>query len=218
MTVHALVFDLDGTLVDSRQDITTAVLAALEELGRPSLLDPNAIGNLVGRPLSEMFTTAAGELSPADQTRAAALYREHYANHCADHSRIYPGILPALDHLAGHTRLACATTKRPDQARLVLQTFGLLPRLAAWRGTSPQMRHKPAPDLIQAIARDLDVAPHSLIYVGDTPTDLQAAHAAGAQAAWVRWGYGHPDACLAEVPEHVLNTPVELLGLAALAR
>jgi len=57
------------------------------------------------------------------------------------------------------------------------------------------------------IATDLDLQPADLTYVGDTASDLIAAHAAGAQAAWARWGYGAPSACLAAEPEHVLDTP-----------
>ena len=66
---------------------------------------------------------------------------------------------------------------------------------------------KPAPDVIFAIAADLDLQPAAITYVGDTASDLIAAHAAGAQAAWARWGYGVVSACLAAEPEHVLDTP-----------
>ncbi|MFH2005131.1 MAG: HAD family hydrolase [bacterium] len=211
--VRAIVFDLDGTLVDSRRDITAGILAGLAGVQRRPELSDASIGALVGQPLAEMFRAAAPGLTDADVERAQAVYRTHYARHCAVHSTLYPGVKELIPWLRERVRLGCATTKRPDNARDVLQAFGLLTELHAWRGTSADMRYKPAPDLLLAIAEDLDVEPGEMVYVGDTATDLRAAHAAGCQAAWARWGYGAPAHCRAEEPEHVLDAPAQLRGL-----
>jgi HAD superfamily hydrolase (TIGR01509 family) len=199
--------------VDSRQDITAGILAGLVGIQRRPELSNASIGALVGQPLAEMFRAAAPGLTDAEVERASALYRTHYAEHCAVHSSIYPGVTDVLPWLRERALLGCATTKRPDSAEAVLRAFGLLTELHAWRGTSVNMRYKPAPDLLVAIAQDLDVAPRELIYVGDTATDLRAAHAAGCRGAWVRWGYGAEADCRAENPEHVLDAPAQLRRL-----
>jgi phosphoglycolate phosphatase len=209
----ALIFDLDGTLVDSRADITASVLHALASRGRTSGLSPAAVGALVGQPLQAMFALADPTVDAAELGALAAAYREHYSANCAVASRLYPGVRDALVALRDRGPIACATTKRPDQTRCVLAAFDLLLLLHAWRGTSPDQRYKPAPDVILAAAADLGVAPADVIYVGDTVTDLQAARAAGARSAWVTWGYGDEAACRAEQPDHVLRSAADLLRL-----
>jgi len=209
----ALIFDLDGTLVDSRADITASVLQALQSRGRASVLLPAAVGALVGQPLQAMLALADPNADPAEISALAAAYREHYTANCAVASRLYPGIREALAALRGRVPLACATTKRPAQARCVLAAFDLLPFFQVWRGTSPDQRYKPAPDVILAAAADLGVPPGDVIYVGDTATDLQAARAAGARSAWVTWGYGDEAACRAEQPDLVLRDAADLSRL-----
>lgn len=209
----ALVFDLDGTLVDSRDDIVASLQAALSLLSTPSVLDREALGALVGRPLTEMFSLAAPSLDAQGVEAAAAAYRAHYADHCRDRSRLYPGVRALFEALPEGLLLGCATTKRPEPTRLVLEAFGLRDRLDAFRGTSPDMAFKPAPDVILAIAGDLGVPPADLWYVGDTPGDLLAARAAGATGIWATWGYGDPTACRAARPKHELRAPADLLPL-----
>jgi phosphoglycolate phosphatase len=211
--MDAIIFDLDGTLVDSRPDIVSSILWALGSRWRRSRIGVVAIGALVGQPLRAMFAAADPTADDAELEALCAAYREHYFTHCAVASRVYPGIREALDVLRPRVRIGCATTKRPDQAERVLHAFGLAAVLHAWRGTPPTMPYKPAPDLLHAIAADLGVPPDRMTYVGDTAMDLQAARAAGARAAWVRWGYGEATGCLAEAPDHVLEHPADLVGL-----
>ncbi len=209
--MDAIVFDLDGTLVDSREDIASTVMFALSHIGATPRLERAAIGALVGRPLTEMFQRAVPDLSEADVSQASAAYRARFATHCREQSRLYDGIDEVLTRLQGRVPLGCATTKRPDSAQDVLDAFALRPRLQAWRGTDETMAFKPAPDVLLAIARDLGIAPQNMWYVGDTATDLVAAQRAGAHAVWVRWGYGVPEDCLAAGPDRVLHTPQDLL-------
>jgi phosphoglycolate phosphatase len=209
----ALIFDLDGTLVDSRADITASVLHALTSRGRASVLPAAAVGALVGQPLHAMLALADPTADPAEIRALGAAYREHYSANCAVSSRLYPGVREALAALQGRVPLACATTKRPEQARCVLAAFELLPFFQAWRGTSPDQRYKFAPDVILAAAADLGVAPAETVYVGDTATDLQAARAAGARSAWVTWGYGDEAACRAEQPDLVIREALDLAHL-----
>ncbi len=209
--MQAIVFDFDGTLVDSRQDITCSIRAALERLEIPCVLSDEAIGAMVGRPLTEMLLCAGPTLDGARLELATAEYRVHFAVHCQDHSRLYDGVASLMQSLRGRVRLGCATTKRPEPAGRVLASFGLQPLLDAWRGTDESMRFKPAPDVLLAIAADLGVPPSQMAYVGDTAADLIAAREAGAVPIWARWGYGEPAACEAAAPALVLEHPLDLL-------
>lgn len=211
--MRALIFDLDGTLVDSRADIVASILAALAATDDPCVLSPERLGALVGRPLTEMLATASPGLSPEAVEAAADRYRAHFARHCQDRSRLFPGIRALFSALPGDLLVGVATTKRPEPTQLVLKAFGLLPLLHGWRGTSSDMAFKPAPDVLLAIAEDLDVSPEEMWYVGDTASDLVAARAAGAAGLWATWGYGVPAACRAAEPLHVLGSPADLLRL-----
>ncbi len=208
--MDAIVFDLDGTLVDSRLDIAVSLLAAIEGLGYASLLNTTGLGAMVGRPLSDMLRAAVPNIDDESIARGTDLYRAHYLVHCLDHTTLFAGMAEAVTSLASQRQLGCATTKRTDQAERILAGLDLLTPMALCLGTSPGMRYKPEPDLILASAKALSVEPASLIYVGDTELDLRAAHAAGSRAAWVRWGYGAEASCLAEKPEFVIDTPEEL--------
>lgn len=211
--MRALVFDLDGTLVDSREDIVACLLGALSDLGLRSALEPAEVGALVGRPLTEMLAAAAPSLDAAGLEAAAGRYRARFVTHGQDHSRLYPGVRELFAALPARLLLGCATTKRPEPTLQVLEAFGIKGRLHAWRGTSEEMAYKPAPDVLHAIAADLGVPPAEMWYVGDTAADLLAARAAGAAGLWASWGYGAPDACREAAPLHTLGAPGELLGL-----
>ncbi len=213
--MRAIVFDLDGTLLDSRLDIARSILHAVGALGHESRLDVNELGALVGRPLAEMLRAAVPHVDRDSTLRGERLYRDHYMEHCLDTSTLFSGVEEGLRSLVGRTLLGCATTKRPDQAERIIAGLHLDDCMDLCLGTSPGMAYKPAPDLVLAAAQALSLEPGELLYVGDTSFDLRAAHAAGSPAAWAAWGYGDENACLAERPELILRSPAQIRHLAA---
>lgn len=191
-----------------------SLLAAVEGLGHRSRLDAAGLGAMVGRPLADMLRAAVPGLSDEDVKKGTDLYRAHYLDHCLDHTELYDGVAPAVNALFGRVLLGCATTKRTNQAERILAGLNLAEPMDLCLGTSGSMRYKPAPDLLFAAAKTLAIDPRTLVYVGDTDLDLQAAHAAGSQAVWARWGYGDEQRCSAAKPHHVLQTPADLATLA----
>lgn len=211
--IAAIAFDLDGTLVDSAPDIRHALNTALGAASLPGFaLDtvrawvgdgPDA---LIQRALAQHGVggdaTLHGRLRQAFDaaTLAAPLRFGH----------VFDGIATLVAGLHGALPMVVVTNKPTPLARAVLDAAGLLPAMAAVHGADTAAQRKPAPVLLQAAARKLDVAPARLLMVGDGPADLLAAQAAGAPAALVAWGYGgHADA-----PAWRVATPLELLHAA----
>ncbi len=205
----AIVFDLDGTLVDSFGDISAAFRRSFHVIGgEPPPLD--AVRASIGTPLVEMYAPYA----PADAIpHLVAEYRRDYAERCADSTRPFPGIVALLEDLRarGHA-LAVATTKSTWMARTVVGRLGLESRVDHVQGTDG-FPHKPAPDVIlHALA---GVGREGRWMIGDTSFDIAAGRAAGLRTCAVTWGVHAEDVLRAARPD-VLVTSVEDLRVVLL--
>jgi len=202
-----VVFDLDGTLVDSRDDIAASLNAALEAVGAPLRSDAE-LHPQIGRPLDTIFE----ELLPArlrDRVEdACEIYRGHYFDNCSRRSSLYPGVLECLDGLAG-VPLAIATTKQTFQAVRVAEAMGLAPRFDLIRGTDG-IPHKPDPAVLHQVLEILAKPAAGSWMVGDTVLDLRAGRAAGMRTCAVTYGIGDPGELAAERPDLLLDTLADL--------
>lgn len=201
-----IVFDLDGTLLNSLQDICTTFLSAFDICGLPKP-SYNEVRGLIGAPLGHMYAHFA---NPEDVPRLAATYRAEYKIHCTDTTAPYAGVLEVLETLrARGYRLAVATTKLTWVAEDVCAKVGLTPYLDHIQGTDG-FPHKPAPDVIyRALAA---VGAPAAWMVGDTTGDLLAGKAAGLRTYGVSWGT-HPAERLAAVHPDVLSDSLDALLL-----
>ncbi|MBS3966786.1 MAG: HAD-IA family hydrolase [Truepera sp.] len=212
MRPKTIVFDLDGTLVDSLPDISNSFRYGFAKLGLP-VPDATAVRAEIGKPLEEMYASFA----PAEQVAAlCACYREHYPQHFTDQTRPYPGVLELLAQLrqAGF-KTAVATTKQSFMATRLLTALGLVALIDHIQGTDG-FPHKPAPDVIlRALAA---VGGDGLWMVGDTVSDIAAGKAAGLKTYAVSWGT-HDAATLASAhPDVLATTLTPLLELTALSQ
>ena len=179
-----MVFDLDGTLVDSQADIVNSFLHAFDKVGtaRPAR---EAVIALIGKPLEDMYAALAPlQLVP----RLADAYREHYPQHFTDTTAPYAGVPELLEELGqrGYAR-AVATTKRSSMAHAMVKAVGLAPLLDHVQGTD-DLPPKPAPDVLYAAVRA--VGGVGLVMVGDSVVDVRAGLAAGFLTYAVTWGSG----------------------------
>jgi len=208
-----LVFDLDGTLVDSSRDIAAAVNAALARVspGTPAIpLD--AILSFVGegaRLLVERSLRHADLGLSADEV--LPVYVECYAERLLDTTRLYPGVAEALDALAGPT-LAVLTNKPGDFSRRILEGLGVARRFARVLGAGDVPSRKPDPGGLLRLMAETEAAPGETWMVGDSATDVAVARAAGVRVAGVTWGF-HPVALRAAGPDRLIDRPPDLASL-----
>lgn len=194
-----IVFDLDGTLVDTAGDLASSLNHALGCLGRPPV-EPASVRTMVGqgaRRLLERGLAASGAVDPALVEQGVPHFLAYYRANIAVHSRPFDGVEPALERLshAGH-RLAICTNKPEALARHLLAALGWSDRFAALSGADTWGWKKPDPrHLTETVALAGGVR---ALFVGDSGTDAATAKAAGVPLVLVRFGYS--------------DVPVETLG------
>lgn len=179
------VFDLDGTLVDSLDDLHASVNHALRTLGLPPRSREEVHG-YVGEGARLLLERA---VSPHVHLLEPALvaWRPYYEAHCLDRTRAYPGI-EAL--LAGSPRALAVHTNKPGaMARKILAGLGLLPRFAAVIGGDEAPR-KPDPTGVLELVARTGASPAETVFVGDSRVDVATARAAGVSLVAVTWGFG----------------------------
>ena len=214
--VHAIAFDLDGTLVDSAPDIGHALNSALHESGLQGFALDRVhawIGDgpdpLIARALAAL---GQGEAPSALRATLRAAFDRATLAAPLTHGTVFEGINALLQQLQPNWPMVVVTNKPTALARAVLDAAGLLPRLAAVYGADVAALRKPAPAMLQQAARQLGVAPQQLLMVGDSVADMGAAAAAGAPAVWAGWGYGVLHA-LPSVPRWRIDRPDQLLPI-----
>ena len=205
--MSAIVFDLDGTLVDSFDDISGAFRRSFHVIGVQAP-EPAAVRLLIGKPLRDMYAMWA---PPEAIDALVAEYRRDYAERCADCTRPYPGIVELLQRLRERgTGLAVATTKTTWMAKTVMARLDLEHRVDHVQGTDG-FPHKPAPDVIAHALNGLG-RPGSWM-VGDAVTDILAGRAAGLRTCAVTWGVHDEPTLRTAAPDAIVSSVDDLHAL-----
>lgn len=190
----AVLFDLDGTLVDTAPDIAAAVNRMLADMGRGSYSVARILG-WVGEGAGRLVQRAlmggrAGEPPEHEFQRALGLFYEHYAAAVCVHSEPYPNVWQVLAGLrASGMRIGCVTNKPEQLSRSLLDVLELSPMFEVIVGGDTLEFRKPRPEPIFHACRVLGVEPAQTVYVGDSLTDCRAAAAAGVPMIAVSYGY-----------------------------
>jgi phosphoglycolate phosphatase len=211
-----IVFDLDGTLVDSRKDITDAANLVLESCGAVPLPE-DAIGRMVGDGAATLVARAfdaAGQLPPPD---ALARFLDLYGRRLLAHTRPYPHVPEVLEALTRRAALAVLTNKPIAATREILSGLDLARYFPPGRvlGGDGPLPRKPEPAGLLRLAADAGVDPADTLFVGDSVVDWQTARRAGSRICLARYGFGFETFPVGTLmpDDLVVNAPADLLNL-----
>jgi phosphoglycolate phosphatase len=185
-----VVFDLDGTLIDSSQDLAAAVNRALRRAAPEAPpLPEDVVRSFIGSGARVLITRSvaeAGLTRPVDEV--LSLFLEEYGRGLLDATRLYPGVEDALDRLRDRS-LAVLTNKPGDMSRAILEGLGVAHRFFRIYGAGDVEARKPDPGGLRKITEEAGVGPEAAVMVGDSGIDVKTGKAAGALTAGVTYGF-----------------------------
>ena len=215
MKHRAVLFDLDGTLLNTLQDIADSVNKGLGYLGFPQH-ETEAYKMLVGEG-REVLTKLALPKNHQDDFTVQKLLEyinEEYETHWADNTRPYPGIPELLDALtANNIKMAVLSNKADDLTKMNVSRMLSRWRFALIVGAKPSVPNKPDPTVALQIAKQLDISPAEFLYLGDSGIDMETANQAGMYPVGALWGFRSADELLAGGAKALIKHPGELLNL-----
>lgn len=208
-------FDLDGTVLDTYAPILESMRYAAKMVFGEALPDSKLV-SMVGQPLVTQMQAFAAERGCGSEVadELTRVYRKYNERDLDEKSFPFSGVPEAIASLknAGFT-VGVVTSKRAVLATKSLKAHGLFDAFACVNGAEDSTAHKPDPDPLLTAAKKLGVSPDRCVYVGDSPYDLQAAHAANMPCVGVTWGkfFGR-DILLEQMPSVLIASPEELVG------
>jgi phosphoglycolate phosphatase len=190
--VRALIFDLDGTLIDSKLDLVHSVNATLRHLHRPQLPD-ETISSYVGNGAPVLVAKSLGpDVNPGELDRALKFFLNHYEGHKMDNTCAYPGVPEALRELSAMP-MAVLTNKPVRISVRILEALGLAKYFRAIYGGNSFPAKKPDPLGVHTILREFSTTANEAVLIGDSEVDVQTARNAGILSAIVNYGFGIHD-------------------------
>jgi phosphoglycolate phosphatase len=193
MTIRAVLFDLDGTLVDSLEDLTDAVNHMRETFSLLPLTY-RAVRQMIGKGAKNLIRLALPDSSVNDVERGLQLFIDFNTEHITDKSRLYQDAAETLKCLQViDIRLAVVSNKNEQLSNLILQHLGIHHFFGIICGGDTFSEMKPSPLPLLRIIDQLGVAPHEAVMVGDSINDIEAGRQAGIVTIGCRWGFGNPD-------------------------
>ena len=213
MNIKAAIWDLDGTLLNTLDDLAASTNAVLAENGLPThtvdevrMFVGNGIGKLIERAVPD------GRDNPKFQAVYDA-FVAHYGAHSCDHTKPYDGILPMLDALAAKGVKLAIVSNKIDFAVKALSRDYFGNRMQAAIGDDPSRRRKPAPDSVLEAMRQMGVTREETVYIGDSDVDVETARNAGVACCAVSWGFRSVESLKEAGAERIAANPQALLAM-----
>jgi len=200
-----IIFDLDGTLIDSRHDLANAVNATLRYMDREPLTNER-VYSYVGNGAPVLVRRALGEgATDAEVAKALEFFLSFYADHDLDYTRLYPGVRETLDRLrdAGK-RMAVLTNKPVRMSRHIVDGLGVAPYFFQVYGGNSFETKKPDPMGVEALRKEAGSARETTLMVGDSSVDVLTARNAGIPCCCVTYGF-QPDSLADPAPDRLID-------------
>ena len=210
-----IIFDLDGTLLDTLDDLTDATNAALREKGFP-LRTKEEVRSFVGDGIRKLIERALdGRMDEVEET--LEIFKRYYAAHCADKTKPYDGVLELLMELKKRGIQTAVLSNKADFAvkKLAIEYFNGLLLSAVGEEEKAGVRKKPTPDGLLALVKELSAEKGSTLYVGDSEVDILTAKNAGMDCLCVTWGFRDKAVLRAYGAERFVDTAEEILSYVA---
>jgi len=218
--IQLLIFDLDGTLIDSRLDLVHSVNATLRHLGRPEISD-DLIASYVGDGAPTLIRRVLGSDADDEALVRGGLefFLAYYKEHKLDHTRVYDGMKAALlavrdSHNGMPRKMAVLTNKPVNPSRAIVEALGLAEFFASVYGGNSFATKKPDPEGAQAILRETGARPEQTLIVGDSAVDVATGRNAGLWTCGVTYGFA-PHTLEANPPDVRVDSPLELAEMFA---
>lgn len=215
MNYQAVIFDLDGTLINSLEDIADSVNYALIQNGFPihTCLEVNTF---VGRGIRNLIKSSLPEQSRTDEVidKCLADFINHYREHCLDKTVLYDGISDMLDRLTSKgLKLAILSNKSQELTALIASKLFSKWNFEIVLGASETTKRKPNPAGALSIAENLRISPQSIVFVGDSKFDIETAISANMLAVGVSWGFRKKEELILAQANFIINHPEDLVSI-----
>lgn len=210
-TINAdlIIWDLDGTLIDSKKDIAFAVNETLARIDHPPISEEEIysyVGNGV-RPLIERAVAASGGGNSLDN--ALSLFQNIYLTHLLDTTILFDGILDVLRHFE-NKKMAVATNKPFGWTMKILEGLQVADLFVSIKGGDSLPTHKPDPEMVNAILREAEISAKNAVIVGDSAVDVQTGKNAGIRTIGVSYGFRPVAELIKSAPDLLVPTPLDL--------
>jgi phosphoglycolate phosphatase len=206
-----LIFDLDGTLIDSAPDVHFSVNCALKEMGKPEI-GYQDIKRAIGPGQDEFLSVVFPNGKKSDIYRFISIFRKYYWEHCLDQTVLFPGIQTLLSDLKD-TQFAIASNKPKTFVEKIAAGLNILSDFRCVVGSEDVEHVKPDPEMIVKALELCKCEPNRALLIGDTDRDIMAGKAAGVRVCGVKYGYGEIRGIEMQKPNFLIDRAEELLDI-----
>ena len=213
MRFKLIIFDLDGTIVDSLADITDSFNNALHRCGRDSF-SLKQVQDMIGTGVDNFLQQALGkDTDPVVFKKVHDYFIEHYRTNLGTKTRCYPGIKELLNSINGSHKMAVLSNKNGEFIHPILTNLGITDHFSACLGGDNPYGKKPSPESVNHLMAQFGVDREETLIIGDMPVDVRTGIASGVAACAVLWGYGCNNAIDQLNPQYVVSHPSEIMEI-----